>query len=104
MAIRAGGPGGVLFLAVNSRFQDSSDVAWLIEQQRPDTTAACPCCGQPVGDENNIRVQGTEPRLIVNCGGSGLDYTGNGCFNDLAWDPAGRRWLRWNPDAQEWTP
>jgi len=91
-------------LAVNTRFRDSGDVARLIEEQKPDTTKPCPYCRQPVGDEKHIRVQGNEPRLLVTCGGSGLNYTGDGCFNEVAWDPAGRRWLRWDPDAQDWVP
>jgi hypothetical protein len=46
---------------------------------------------------------GNEPRLLVTCGGSGYDYTGEGCFNEVAWDPDGRRWLRWDPQAGAWT-
>jgi hypothetical protein len=104
VTIRVGGPARVLSIAVNSRFQDSGDVARLVEEQKPDTTKPCPHCGQPVGDEKNIHVQGNESRLLVNCGGSGYDYIGTGCFNEVAWDPDGRRWLKWDPDAQAWTP
>jgi hypothetical protein len=91
-------------LAVNKRFQDSSDVVRLVAEQQPDTIRPCPHCKQPVGDERNIRVQGNEPRLLVTCGGSGLDYTGKGCFNEVAWDPEARTWLRWDSDTQDWAP
>ncbi len=89
---------------MSPRFQDSSDVTRLVQEQQPDTTAPCPHCGQPVGDEANIRVMGNEQRLLVTCGGSGLAYTGTGCFNEVAWDPEARRWLRWDPEARAWTP
>jgi len=58
---------------VNERFQDSGDVARLVEEQEPDTAKPCPHCGQPVGDEKNIHVRGNEPRLLATCGGSRLD-------------------------------
>lgn len=89
---------------MNKRFQDSGDVTRLVEEQQPDTTRPCPHCGRPVGDERNIRVQGNEPQLLVTCGGSGYDFTGQGCGNDVAWDPEARRWLRWDPDARAWVP
>ena len=79
-------------------------MARLVRQQQPDTTKPCPHCRRPVGDEKNIRVQGNEPRLLVTCGGSGLDYTGQGCFNEVAWDSDERRWLRWDPEARDWVP
>ena len=45
---------------------------------------------------------GIVPRLIVTCGGSGLAYTGHGCFNEVAWDSTARRWLAWNRETRKW--
>lgn len=72
---------------------DHLDLARLIAEQQPDTTAPCPHCGEPAGDSGNVRVMGNVPILIATCGGSGFDYTGCGCFNEVAWDPDARKWV-----------
>ena len=72
--------------------QDSNDVEPLVAEQQPDTSATCPHCGKPVGGSKNIFVEGNEPRLLVHCGGSGYEYSGNGCFATVAWNPDERNW------------
>ena len=95
-------PGRSIRITILGRCVDHLDLAQLIAEQQPDTTAPCPHCGQPVGDSRNIRPMGIVPRLIVTCGGSGLAYTGHGCFNEVAWDSTARRWLAWNRETRKW--
>jgi len=68
------------------------DVERLVAEQQPDASAPCPNCGKPVGDGKNIFVEGNEPRLLVHCGGSGYEHSGQGCFATVAWDPEERKW------------
>ncbi len=72
--------------------QDSNDVERLVAEQQPNHNAPCPHCGKPVGDSRNIFVEGSEPRLLAHCGGSGYDYSGKGCFAKVAWNPDERKW------------
>ena len=37
-------------------------------------------------------MEGNKPRLLVHCGGSGYEYSGNGCFATVAWNPDERKW------------
>jgi len=72
---------------------EPNDVARLVAEQKPDPAAPCPHCGRPIIEDRNIVVRGYDPRLLARCGGSGLDYTGRGCFEEVAWDPDRRRWV-----------
>jgi hypothetical protein len=71
--------------------QNSSDIERLGAEQQPNLDAPCPRCGSPVGD-SRIFTEGNEPRLLVHCGGSSFDRSGKGCFTQLAWNPADRKW------------
>ena len=66
------------------------DVARLYDEQKPDPTAPCPLCGEPVREDKNISVE--NGKLIARCGGSGYDYSGGGCFAKVAWNPETTKW------------
>jgi len=72
--------------------QTSNDVRLLVAEQKPDVSKPCPHCGKPVRYSINIFVEGNEPRLLVHCGGSGYEYSGEGCFATVAWNPEEQKW------------
>ena len=72
--------------------QTSKDVEQLVAEQQPDASKPCPNCGKPVRDDKNIFMEGNEPRLLAHCGGSAYEYSGEGCFATVAWNPENQQW------------
>ena len=76
------------------QLMDSSDVQRIVDEQQPDPAAQCPYCGKPVRENANIWLE--DGVLNAHCGGSGLNYIGEGCFRRVAWDPVEGAWVEYD--------